>query len=56
MLADGLDAGLTPGDSFLRDPACARELLLRGADPNASAPDRYSPLRFAMGCDGEENI
>jgi len=54
MLAN--DLGLTPGNSFLCDPACARELLLRSADPNVSGPRGYSPLRYAMTTSSEETM
>jgi ankyrin repeat protein len=45
-LADG--PGLILAHSFLVDPACARELLTRGADPNIFGPGTKSPLYGAV--------
>jgi ankyrin repeat protein len=47
--------GLTSGDSFQTDPACIREFLLRGADPNISAPNGETLLRTALRQGGEED-
>ncbi|RAK76514.1 ankyrin repeat domain-containing protein [Aspergillus fijiensis CBS 313.89] len=55
-----LDHGLDPNSvvsngepllresSFLKDPACARELLSRGADPNRRGPRGVTPLACAL--------
>jgi ankyrin repeat protein len=53
FLDHGLDSNFrqSNGESllgFLADPACARELLSRGADPNICGPAGHSPLFYAI--------
>ncbi|GKZ82886.1 hypothetical protein AnigIFM56816_007711 [Aspergillus niger] len=40
---------------FMKDTACAEELLSRGADPNRSGPKGVSPLACALGNISEED-
>ncbi|ESZ90868.1 hypothetical protein SBOR_8737 [Sclerotinia borealis F-4128] len=60
FLEHGLDpnARLSSGEpllSYLVEPACARELLSRGADPNLCGPSGKSPLFRAIISSEEEN-
>ncbi|OJJ67643.1 hypothetical protein ASPBRDRAFT_186208 [Aspergillus brasiliensis CBS 101740] len=43
-----LDHGLNPNCTTFLNAACARELLLRGADPNRCGPKRRAPLAAAL--------
>ncbi|GKZ74134.1 hypothetical protein AnigIFM50267_011375 [Aspergillus niger] len=40
---------------FMKNPACAEELLSRGADPNRKGPKGVSPLACALGNISEED-
>jgi ankyrin repeat protein len=60
FLDHGLDpnARLSNGEPLLGllvDPACARALLSRGADPNICGPAGYSPLFYAIQSSKEES-